>query len=285
MKNGIIVKEKALLLEFLFLNISKSKNTVKSLLKNGAIAVNGAVETQFNMELNEGDIVKFVSYIPLFGNRRMEIIYEDNDFLVVDKPSGVLSVASGDTKTNTVYYHISSYLKTKQKNAKIFVVHRLDLDTSGVMIFAKNERLKLQLQESWSELVSKRGYVAVVKGNVVKKSDRLKSWLKENDQYVVYSSKKANDGKLAITNYNKIGGNKKFSLLEINIETGRKNQIRVQLSDIYHTIIGDSKYGSKVNPLKRLALHANILVLKHPMSGKTFTFKSRIPEDFIRITR
>lgn len=196
---------------------------------------------------------------------------------MINKPYGLLSVSAGKETDNTAFSLVSYHLKRKTKNSKVFVVHRLDRETSGVLLFAKNEKMKKLLQNNWNDLVSKRGYIAVVEGKVKPKEATIKSWLKENKEYMVYSTKSKSDGKLAITNYKVLQSNDNYSLLEIFIDTGRKNQIRVHMKDIKHPIIGDEKYNSKINPIKRLGLYAHILELTNPLTNKIMTFKIKIP--------
>ena len=166
---------------------------------------------------------------------------------------------------------------------KIFIVHRLDRDTSGVMIFVKNENLKLELQKNWNEIVKKRTYIGIVEGRPKKDQDRIKSWLESTKTNRVYSSNKPGMGKEAITNYKIIRSNNFYSMLQIDIETGRKNQIRVHMQDLGHSIIGDQKYGSTFNPLKRLGLHAHKLEFVHPITNKTMCFEAEIPISFEKI--
>jgi 23S rRNA pseudouridine1911/1915/1917 synthase len=165
------------------------------------------------------------------------------------------------------------------------VVHRLDKDTSGIMLFAKNEKMKATLQENWKEIVTERMYTALVEGNVKKQSGTITSWLTESKTFKMYSSSFDNGGKQAITHYKKIRGNKNYSLLEVMLETGRKNQIRVHMEEIGHPIVGDKKYGAHGNPLKRVGLHATTLVFKHPVTGKQMKFTSKVPKKFNKLLK
>lgn len=214
--------------------------------------------------------------------KKMNIVYEDSEIIVINKPSGLLSVSTLKESENTLFHQVYTYLKQKHKNNKVFIVHRLDKDTSGLVLFAKNEKMKYLLQDNWDKLVINREYIAVVEG-VVKNTKTIKSWLKETEALVSYSSLKPNDGKLAITNYKSLTTNKSFSLLEIHILTGRKNQIRVHMKDNGSPIVGDKKYGAKTNPIKRLGLHANKLELIHPITKKVMVFETKIPNEFIRM--
>jgi len=167
----------------------------------------------------------------------------------------------------------------------VFVVHRLDRETSGVLLFAKSEAVKFALQDEWDANVKRRGYVAVVEGAVEQETHTITSWLKQTKTLLVYSSAREGDGKLAITNYNLLTAADKYSLLDISLETGRKNQIRVHMKDIGHPVAGDKKYGAKTDPIKRLALHASALTLTHPTTGVELRLEARVPTAFARLFR
>ena len=214
---------------------------------------------------------------------KINIIYQDKYIIVVDKKPNLLAVSNSKEKENTLFYQVSEYEKTKHKSNKIFIVHRLDKDTSGVIVFAKSVKVKNILQNNWDKLVLNREYIAVVCGVVDKKEDTIKSYLKENKNMIVYSSNKKDNGKLAITHYEKIKSNDKYSLLKINILTGRKNQIRVHMNSIGHPIIGDKKYGNKDNPIKRFGLHATKLEIINPLTKEKMTFTSEIPKNFLEL--
>lgn len=206
--------------------------------------------------------------------KKLNILYEDKDFIAVAKPSGMLTVSDGKEYENTLFHELITFQKQKNKNNKIYTVHRLDKDTSGIVLFAKNESVKFRLQNEWENV--KREYIALVNGNVKKDKDTLKSYLKETSTYLVYSVKDKG-GKLAITKYEKIKSNNNFTLLKINIQTGRKNQIRVQLNDIGHPIVGDKKYGNKKSPFRELCLHASLLEFVHPQTKKVVKIESSYP--------
>lgn len=214
---------------------------------------------------------------------KLDIIYQDKYIIVINKPSGLLTVSTEKEKEQTLFHQVYLYEKQKNKNNKIFIVHRLDKDTSGLVIFAKTEKIKYLLQDNWDNLVKTWEYTALVCGEVKKEKDTIKSWLKENKNFITYSSNKKDDGKLAVTYYEKIETNSKYSLLKINISTGRKNQIRVHMKDIGHPIVGDKKYNSTSNPIKRLGLHANKLEIIHPITKEQLTFESKIPKSFTDI--
>jgi len=277
-----IVKEPCELLEFLLKTFSsQSRNSVKSLLSSHKVSVNGAPVSQYNFELVPKDVVYISnSVIRKKSRSNLPIIYEDDELIVINKPSGLLSVASDNEKSSTAYRMVADYVQQKDKHNRIFIVHRIDEDTSGVLMFAKNSKIQEALQDKWNDIVSKRGYYAIVEGKMDKKEDTIKSYLKKNSQNMMYSSKKAGDGQLAITHYKVIRESRSFSLLDVNIDTGRKNQIRVHLGEKGHYIIGDDKYGNPSNPLKRLGLHAYALEFKHPLTGKKMKFTAPMPKEF-----
>lgn len=211
---------------------------------------------------------------------KLDIIYEDKDIIVINKPTHLLTISTDNEKERTLFHKVYLYLKKKNKNNKVFVVHRLDKDTSGLIVFAKSELVKKKLQNNWDASI--RNYVCVVNGKVEKEKDTLRSYLKETKTLLVYSTKDKT-GDLAITNYQKVMGNSEYTLLSINIKTGRKNQIRVQLNDIGHSIVGDKKYGIRKDPLRRLCLHANYLEFMHPITNKRMVFDIDIPNSFINL--
>lgn len=215
--------------------------------------------------------------------KKLDILYEDKEIIVINKPSKMLCISTLKEKENTLYHEVSMYVKKQNPKNKIFIVHRLDKDTSGIVLFAKNEKLKQKLQENWENIAINREYVAICDKPFSKKKDCLKNYLSESKTLQVYVTENKNAGKLAITNYEVLKQNKVYSLLKINIETGRKNQIRVQLSHINHPIVGDKKYKSRNNPLGRLALHATKLEIIHPVSKKRLNFVCKEPSSFSKI--
>lgn len=208
-------------------------------------------------------------------NDKLDIIYEDKFLLVVNKPAHMLTVQTEKGVSTTLYNKVYEYLH--KKNQKVFIVHRLDKDTSGIVVFAKNEDLKNKLQDNWNELVKVREYYAIVEGSVKEDKQTIKQYLKENKQLKTYVAK---DGKLAITHLEVLKRSKNYSILKVLIDTGRKNQIRVACESIGHSIIGDSKYGSTKNPLRRMCLHATKLVLTNPYTHKDMEFVCNIPKEF-----
>ena len=269
-----IVKENEILIEFLkkmFSNLSK--NSVKSLLHNEKVFVNGNMTTKYNYELNIGDVVEIREKVA----KNIDIIYEDKDIIVINKPSGLLTVATEKEKNKTAYHLVMEYLKKKNKNNRIFIIHRLDKDTSGIIMFAKNERAKHLYQDNWNDIVKKRCYYAVIEGKMENKEGTIKSYLKENGN-MVYSVKDRS-GKLAITEYKVLKERKNISLLDINLKTGRKNQIRVHMKENKTPILGDLKYGEKSKLINRLALHAYKLELINPVTKKLLIFEASMPNE------
>mgnify|MGYP004523379103 FL=1 len=270
-----IVKENEILIEFLKKTFSNlSKNSVKSLLHNEKVFVNGNMTTKYNYELNIGNVVEIREKIA----KNIDIIYEDKDIIVINKPSGLLTVATEKEKNKTAYHLVMEYLKKKNKNNRIFIIHRLDKDTSGIIMFAKNERAKHLYQDNWNDIVKKRCYYAVIDGKMENKEGIIKSYLKENGN-MVYSVKDRS-GKIAITEYKVLKERKNISLLDINLRTGRKNQIRVHMKENKTPILGDLKYGEKSKLINRLALHAYKLELINPVTKKLLTFEVNMPNEF-----
>jgi RluA family pseudouridine synthase len=215
--------------------------------------------------------------------RGLKILHEDEDTLVVDKPAGLLTVRTETDKTRTAHYILTDYVRkgcVKSRN-RIFTVHRLDQWTSGVLVFAKNEEVKHLLQARWKDTEKK--YIAVVHGQLPKKEGIIASYLAESKAFVVYSTTDTLKGKLAQTAYKVLKETRQFSLLEITLLTGRKNQIRVHLADKGHPIVGDRKYGKTEDGYKRLALHSKSISFKHPATGQQMTFEARLPIYFSRL--
>jgi len=279
----LTVSEPQELMEFLLIKMpSQGRNNIKSLLTHRQVQVDAKVVTRYNHLLQVGQEVTIHWAIirdegPTTG---LKILYEDSEMIIIDKPAGLLSIASDQEKLNTAYRQLRDYVSSSNPEDRIFIVHRLDRDTSGVMMFVKNETLKHELQDTWKDTVIDRAYIAVVEGKIPDAQGTIKSWLKETKTKLMYSSSREGDGLKAITHFKVLQTSAKYSLLEIRLETGRKNQIRVHLQDIGHSIIGDKKYGSTTNPIGRLGLHAHILAFKHPVSGQMMRFETEIPKKF-----
>lgn len=280
-----VVKNQTTLLEYLFsIFPGQSRNSVKSLLSSHRVSIEGAPISQFNFPLYPGDHV-LISKQPIKKKIRsnLPIIYENNDVIVINKPTKLLSVPSDNEKGSTAFRMVNDYLQQKDKHNRVFIVHRIDEDTSGVLMFVKNPLLaqKLTYKDNWNTLVKKRGYYAVCEGKFDQKEGTIKSYLRKNSQNMMYITKNIKDSQLAITHYKVIKENDQYSLLDVNIDTGRKNQIRVQLGSLGHYIIGDDKYGEPSNPLKRLGLHAYELDLINPLTNKLEKYKAPIPKEFL----
>lgn len=276
------IKGNNTLMPFLFQALSdQSKTTVKSLLSHKLVQVNGRISTHFDHPLKAGDTVTIglnKSAAP-FSHPMMTIVHEDEHLIVIDKTSGLLSMATARDKTKTAYHLLSEYVKSKNPHNRIFILHRLDKETSGIMMFAKSEKVQETLQKNWNEMILERKYVAVVEGQPQQERGQVKSYVSENSALIVHSST-AKEGKLAITNYTVLKSNKQFSLVELELETGRKNQIRVHMQEIGHPVTGDKKYGAKNNPFLRLMLHAFKLRFVHPVTQKEMNFETSIPSKF-----
>lgn len=272
MNKEVIIEKESKLLDFLLGYFNKlSRNSVKNLLTNKKIVVNNKVVTKYDYLLKVGDIVNFNGKKDNCG---LKIIYEDELFLVIDKPCNLLTVATDKEKEKTAYVLVNKYIKNQNPKNKIFVLHRLDKDTSGVLVFCKDEKIKNDLQNKWNEIVSLRGYVALVEGKINKKEGIIKSYLKESKTKMVYSTKER-DAKLAITQYKVIKESDLYTLVDVNLLTGRKNQIRVHFSDLGNPLVGDKKYGSSCDPLNRLGLHASKLEFYY--NNEKYTFEAEIP--------
>lgn len=278
------IEETTELLPFLFeTNPDKSRNAVKNMLKIGQVLVDSERITQHDHPLYPGQSVDILTnkavkqYSSLEG---ITILHEDDDLIVINKEAGILSMAGRRSEELDAYRQLTEYVKYDHRRNRVYIVHRLDRDTSGVMIYAKNEEAKNKLQDNWQEVVTKRLYTALVVGNVRDEEGTISSWLNETQTLHVYSSPHDDGGKHAVTHYWKIAGNENYSLVEVELETGRKNQIRVHMQDIGHPVVGDKKYGGKENPLKRLALHATTLEFIHPSTDKLVSYTVRAPISF-----
>ncbi len=276
----------ALLLEYLYESFpERSRKSVKSLLEQKQIMIANRVVTRFDYPLEPGMEVfvlkkKAAQEVTL---RKMNLLYEDEHLLVIEKSSRLLSVATAKENEETAFSILKSYVKSNNTKAQLYVVHRLDRDTSGVMMFAKSKEAQLKLQDNWDVAVTKRLYYAVVEGRVPKEAGEIVSYLQENKSLKMYSSKTSGEGQKAVTRYRVLKSNARYSLLEVELETGRKNQIRVHLQDMGHSIAGDKKYGALTDPLRRLALHAGILEFSHPITGECLHLATPVPAIFDKL--
>ena len=278
----LIVKEEGTLLDYLYNHIDLPKKRVKQYLTHGSIYVNNNKTTQYNYHLLPGMNIVIDTDSKSKKTLPFDILFEDDHIIVVNKPSGLLTIATNKEKEKTLYHIVREYLISNNKNARVFIVHRLDKDTSGIVVFAKDEKTKNKLQENWNEYISLREYVAVVHGIMKKKEDRIVQKLKETKTNFVYITKEE-DGKEAITNYKVIRENDNYSMLAIEIETGRKNQIRVALASLDNPIVGDKKYGDIKDKENRLYLHANRLKMYYPEIKKEILFETSTPNEFKKI--
>jgi 23S rRNA pseudouridine1911/1915/1917 synthase len=274
------------LMKFLIENLpGKNRNNVKSLLTNNQIEVEGKTVSQYNHRLKPGYQVKIKwERSPVTKSfRGFSILFEDEHLIVIDKHAGILSVASQSEKEYTAYSFLSQHVKTENPENKIFVVHRLDRDTSGLMVFAKSIQVQHQMQENWRKIITERTYIAIAEGLVEDDEGEISSYLHENNAMVVYSDQNPEGGKKAITHYKVLKRSAEFTLLEVRLDTGRKNQIRVHMQDIGHPLINDRKYGGTQNPLNRLGLHSKVLGFIHPVTNKAVRFETPIPRKFTRL--
>ena len=280
------VTEPSELLKFLQVKIpSKSRNDLKSLLEHHQISVDQEVITRYNHPLDLGQqvVVNWSKVLVEKQPQGLKIVFEDPYIIIIEKQAGLLSIATATEKEQTAYSILSEHVKNRDPKNKIFVLHRLDRETSGVMMFAKSEKIQKLLQNAWKEAVLERTYVVVVEGAVTKEQGTITSWLTESKTYMMYSSRTPNDGQKAVTHYKVLKKNKHYSLLEVNLETGRKNQIRVHMKDIGHSVIGDKKYGATKHPLARLGLHARVLAFRHPVTGEEVRYETDIPKEFLNL--
>lgn len=277
----ITVKENAPLLEYLINNVSESRSKLKATLQGRGIAVNGRMVTQFDYQLKAGDkiIISRHKKQNLFKSRYVKIVYEDRWLVVVEKNIGILSMAAGHSSLNVKSVLDDYFLKSRQK-CRAHVVHRLDRDTSGLMVYAKDIETEQILEHNWHQIVYDRRYVAVVSGEMEQDNGTIANWLKDNKAYITYSSPTDNGGKYAVTHYQVLNRTTEHSLVEYKLETGRKNQIRVHSADMGHPVCGDVKYGNGDDPLHRLCLHAYMLCFTHPVTGEPMEFSTPIPTAF-----
>lgn len=277
------VAAEAPLLEFIAAAMPDAKRTtLKNYLKYNQVMVNTTPTRQFDHQLKPGDVVKvnLTREFKVFYHRRLQIVYEDEDIIVVNKGYGLLSVGTGKPNETTAYGLLRDYVKWFNPANKIFVVHRLDRDTSGLMMFARTPQAKEAMQHNWNNMVLERKYVAVVEGVPDAEEGVVESYLAENSKFEVYSTDKPEEGQYALTRYKMLAHANGYALMELQLETGRKNQIRVHMSDLGHPIAGDRRYGAKTSPIHRLALHARTLRFAHPVTRKLMEFETPVPISF-----
>ena len=276
---------------------SKSRTSVKSLLGHRQVSVNGSIQTRHDTPLKPGDTVVVSAGKGNIELRhpKLRLVYEDEHLIVVEKKQGLLTVATHPGSTEmTVFSILKAYVRKQNPRNGIYVVHRLDRETSGLLVFAKSVQLQEYMRTYWKELVTRRTYVALAEGKLEKKEGTITTWLTEDKRNaVVYSSPVDDGGAKAVTHYKVLGEAKKaeercgknLSLVELNLETGRTNQIRVHLASIGHPVVGDRKYGhgNDFSPVDRLCLHARVLAFIHPATEQNISFETPIPRDFTRL--
>jgi RluA family pseudouridine synthase len=258
-----------------------SKTTLRQMLQTGRVRVNGEIEKNARRELEEDDTVD-VADKAVHRNlpEGLAILHEDNDVIVVLKAHGLLTVATERERDSTAQAYLNVYLGQKKGEERIQVVHRLDRETSGVLIFAKNAYAREQLKEQFAAHTTERVYVAIIEGRMDPEAGTFSSYLRERRDLKMQSVAEHPDAKFAVTHYRTIESNDRYSMLEVTLETGRKNQIRTHLSEAGHPVLGDRMYGSEVNPIGRLALHAKLLGFDHPITRKHMVFAAPVPKAF-----
>ena len=283
----LVVNEPKPLLEFLLANLSESRSKVKATRQGRGIKVNGKCVTQFDFQLQPGmkvAVSQSKRNQSAFKSRYVKIVYEDRWLVVVEKNVGILSMAAGHSSLNVKSVLDDYFAKSRQK-CRAHVVHRLDRDTSGLMVYAKDMETEQIFEHNWHDIVYDRRYVAVVSGEIVDDGGTIANWLKDNKAYVTYSSPVDNGGKYAVTHFHVLDRTTEHSLVEYKLETGRKNQIRVHSADMGHPVCGDVKYGNGDDPLHRLCLHAYMLCFTHPVTHEPMEFETQIPTSFKQVMK
>lgn len=290
-----IVKEPAELLQFLMERIAGiSRTKAKEYLTQRMVYVNNQIVTQYNFPLKVGQIVQVAAnrHKRTVNSKMVRIVYEDAFIIVVDKKSGILTNALPGDRRESVKSILDEYVQRQNRSFAVHTVHRLDKGTSGLLLFAKRRDIQKIFTDNWTDLVTDRRYIAVVQGAMEKNKGTVMSWLTDNKMFVSYSSPVDNGGKQAITHYKTLARNNGYSLVELKLETGRKNQIRVHMQDLHHPVVGDFKYGSTeeiygnhANPIGRFCLHAFNLAFRHPITGELLKFETPYPEAFTALLK
>ncbi len=277
------VKNEMNLLQFLISCVTGGSRTkAKKLLSMKMVFVDKVITTQFDTPLKTGQLVQIAQR----GNphelksKYVNLIYEDAFIIVVEKQSGIVSVPMPGTKELSVKSILNEYVKRRNRTASVHTVHRLDRGTSGIMMFAKNREIQQILIDNWHQIIKERKYVAVVEGKFDNKMGTVTSWLSDDKRYVIFSSPVVNSGKYAVTHYKTLKTNNMYSLMELKLETGRTNQIRVHMKELKHPVVGDEKYGYKTSAVNRLCLHAKNLCFYHPVTNEFLNFDSMLPKCF-----
>lgn len=282
------VKEETTLLPFLFATFSTmTKTEVKALLKYKHIALKGEAVTQFDTPLLPGDVVdvNFGRSFFKFNNPQVKILYEDDWMVIIEKASGLLSVATETEKENNAFNIVRDYVHHSNPNADVYVCHRLDQYTSGILIFAKDEAMMMELRANWNFYIKERKYICVTERVPSKVEDEIQTLLTENDKMQVHSTNDETDGRMAVTHYKVIQSRGRYALVDVEIFTGKKNQIRVHMAEMGCPIAGDIKYGAETNPARRMMLHNYRLTFIHPVTGELMRFSLPTPTVFRKLTR
>lgn len=289
------VKEPAELMQFLMNRVSGiSRTRAKELLSQRMVYVDKEIVTQYNHPLKPGQLVQISKnrHVHTLRSRWVRLVYEDAFIIVAEKKEGILTNALPGDRRENVKAILDEYVKRQSKGFSVHTVHRLDKGTSGILLFAKRRDIQQIFTDNWKDIVTDRRYIAVVQGEMEKDSGTVTSWLTDNKMFVTYSSVIDNGGKYAITNYRTLKRKNGYSLVELKLETGRKNQIRVHMQDLHHPIVGDYKYGSTVedyaersNPVGRICLHAFRLAFRHPITGEFLKFETPYPGAFTSLMK
>ena len=280
-----IVREETTLMDFLLKELSGiSRNRAKDILVGHGIIVDRRNTTRYDEPLHPGQVVRVSKHkrSNMLLNKYVKIVYEDKDLIVIEKSEGILSMPA-TAKQYSAKQVLDEYFQKRHFKCTAHTVHRLDRETSGLMMYAKNREIAQILEDNWHDIVFDRRYVAVVSGQMEREGGTIESWLKDNKAYITYSSPEdPGGGKYAITHYHTLKTTPRCSLVELKLETGRKNQIRVHMQDIGHPVLGDRKYGDGNDPIGRLCLHAYRLDFYHPRTGEVMNFETPFPRDFMK---
>lgn len=279
------VEKECGLLEFLLENVNRTHSKIKATLKGRGVKVNGKFVSQFDYPLTPGmkvAVSRTKRNQMQFKNRFVKIVYEDRWLIVVEKKVGILSMAAGHSSLN-VKSVLDDYFKQSRQKCRAHVVHRLDRDTSGLMVYAKDMETEQILEHNWHDIVYDRRYVAVLSGEMEETDGTIANWLRDNKAYITFSSPVDNGGKYAVTHFHVMNRTVDHSLVEFKLETGRKNQIRVHSADMGHPVCGDVKYGNGDDPIHRLCLHAWLLCFTHPVTHEQMEFETPVPPEFRKL--
>ena len=283
--NELTVREETTLLEFLIKAMSLTRNRAKDILTGHGITVDRRNTTRFDEPLHPGQIVRVSKHkrSNQLLNKYVKIVYEDKDLVVIEKSEGILSMPA-TAKQYSAKQVLDEYFQKRHFKCTAHTVHRLDRETSGLMMYAKNLEIAKILEDNWHDIVFDRRYVAVVSGEMEREGGTIESWLKDNKAYITYSSDTdRGGGEFSVTHYHTLQTSPRCSLVELKLETGRKNQIRVHMQDIGHPVLGDKKYGDGNDPIGRLCLHAYRLDFYHPRTGEVMNFETPFPRDFMKL--